>query len=75
MATVEVDGRVSSLTPRYNFKHEVMSHMFKTGCFFMYFPTLSASSLFNFPIIKDSEKRRKKIKKIVNEIKEDKTEK
>ena len=37
--------------------------------------TVSLLKEFNFPIIKDSEKRKKKIKKIVNEIKENKTEK
>ena len=37
--------------------------------------TVSLLKEFNFPIIKDSEKRKKKIKKIVNEVKEDKTEK
>ena len=37
--------------------------------------TVSLLKEFNFPIIKDSEKRKKKIRKIVNEIKEDKTEK
>ena len=37
--------------------------------------TVSLLKEFNFPIIKDIEKRKKKIKKIVNEIKEDKTEK
>ena len=37
--------------------------------------TVSLLKEFNFPIIKDSEKRKKKIKKIVNEPKEDKTEK
>ena len=37
--------------------------------------TVSLLKEFNFPIIKDSEKRKKKIKKIVNESKEDKTEK
>ena len=37
--------------------------------------TVSLLKEFNFPIIKDSQKRKKKIKKIVNEVKEDKTEK
>ena len=37
--------------------------------------TVSLLKEFNFRIIKDSEKRKKKIKKIVNEVKEDKTEK
>ena len=37
--------------------------------------TVSLLKEFNFPIIKDSEKRKKKIKKIVNEVKEDKAEK
>ena len=37
--------------------------------------TVSLLKEFNFPIIKDSQKRKKKIKKVVNEAKEDRTEK